>query len=208
MSNGKPGAPGIGKDGAAGVRVQVILSVETVAVLDAWRGEIARGPAVRQIVERFSERTAANRTHLPAVDVSSGGEGEPLQCPFCGYPAKTWGTAKLVPTKVLLCRVACTECGAMSGNFHERSEAIAAWNTRWGAFTQNIPLTSANEEKTLRKHGNEEANAEGRGAMAGRSGEAAPGEAARDRPHDALDVPASATRPASQDDAAEDSGKV
>lgn len=49
------GRPGIGKDGAAGVAVQVILPSEVAAALDAWakRNGIGRGPAARKILLAF-----------------------------------------------------------------------------------------------------------------------------------------------------------
>jgi hypothetical protein len=49
------GRPGVGKDGAAGVTVQMILPKEAADALDAWaaRNGIGRGPAARKIISAF-----------------------------------------------------------------------------------------------------------------------------------------------------------
>jgi hypothetical protein len=67
------GRPGIGKDGAAGVRVQVIMPQELVDLLDAWAAmrSMGRGPALRRIAEGFF--APISNTYLTVVCRLCGG---------------------------------------------------------------------------------------------------------------------------------------
>lgn len=54
----RPGRQGLGTNGSRGVRLQVVLSQETVAALKAWAGSGTRAKAARLLIEDGLEREA------------------------------------------------------------------------------------------------------------------------------------------------------
>lgn len=90
------GRPGVGKDGEAGVAVQVILPKETAEALDRWAAEnnMGRGPAARRIIGEFV--APASDTYLTVV------------CRLCGTRITVDAAAeKVVNVPVYCSRPAC-----------------------------------------------------------------------------------------------------
>ena len=53
-------------------------------------------------------------------------------CPFCNHDAELEYEEQEIPSKNKWVRVVCTDCGASSGWYLSKEQAIAAWNKRYG----------------------------------------------------------------------------